>query len=161
MPVLCGLGLALVMAAGCGPKAAPPAPPKPKTEAPKTAATAVPTNIAEQYVSVFEDLPRGKGRNPFFPNSHMGEPAPEAAPQGEENVHVEPVLSLRAVIGHGRHSQVVINNEIFEVGETQSVRVPNGHVRVRCLEVSNNSALVQVEGEAGPKRLVIEQKKTN
>jgi hypothetical protein len=71
---------------------------------------------------------------------------------------VEPVLSLKAVIGRG---QAVINNVIFEPGEVQPVRVPNGHVRVRCITISSNSVLVQVEGDTGPKRLFMEQKKNN
>ena len=72
---------------------------------------------------------------------------------------MEAALALKAVIGTSKHSQAVINNEIFEAGEEQPVRVPNGHVRVRCIEIGGNYVLVQVEGEAGPKRLLMEQKK--
>jgi hypothetical protein len=152
--------LALVIAAGCGPTAPPPAPAKPKAEAPKAVAEATaPANLAEQYVSVFEDLPPPRGRDPFFPGSHRREPVHSAVePQGEGGAPVEPVLSLKAVIGRG---QAVINNVIFEPGEVQPVRVPNGHVRVRCITISSNSVLVQVEGDTGPKRLFMEQKKNN
>ena len=75
VPALCGLFLALLIAAGCGPKVPPPAPPKPKIEAPKTNAVAVaPANLSDQYVSVFEDLPPQKGKDPFFPASHRRDP---------------------------------------------------------------------------------------
>jgi hypothetical protein len=158
VPALGGLFLALVIAAGCGPKAPPP-PSKPSTEAPKTnAVAAAQTNLSDQYTSVFEDLPPQKGRDPFFPASHRRDPAPEAVAEANPNAPVEPVLSLRAVIP-GKHSQAVINHEIFEVGEVQSVRVPNGHVRVRCIDIGSNYVLIQVTGEAEPKKLMMEQKK--
>ncbi|MGD0815859.1 MAG: hypothetical protein ABSA83_19880 [Verrucomicrobiota bacterium] len=157
---LCGLVLALVIAAGCGPTAPPSAPAKPKVEAPQMAAApAAPANLAEQYNSVFEDLPPPKGKDPFFPMSHRREPVRATAEsQADGGAPVEPVLSLKAVIGRG---QAVINNVIFEPGEEQPVRVPNGHVRVRCINIASNSVLVQVEGDAGPKRLFMEQKKNN
>ena len=160
VPVLCGLFLALWIAAGCGSKAPPPAPSKPKTEAPKTKAGAVaPTNLSDQYVSVFEDLPPQKGKDPFFPASHRRDVAPEATAEANANAPVEPVLVVKAIIRTSKHSQAVINNEIFEAGEAQPVRVPNGQVRVRCIEVGSNYVLIQVAGEAEPKRLIMEQKK--
>jgi hypothetical protein len=160
VPALCGLGVALLIAAGCGPKTPPPAPSKPKAEAPKAIAGAVAeTNLSGEYTSVFEDLPPQKGRDPFFPWSHRRDPAPEPAPGANPNAPVDAVLVLKAVIGTGRHSQAVINNEIFETGEEGPVRVPNGHVRIRCLQISSNSVLIRVEGEADNKRLIMEQKK--
>jgi hypothetical protein len=160
VPALCGLFLALLIAAGCGPKTPPPAPSKPKAEAAKTNAGAgAQTNLSDQYTSVFEELPPPKGKDPFFPASHRREPAPEAVAEGNANAHVEPVLVLKAVIRTSKHSQAVINNEVFEEGEEQSVRVPNGHARVRCIEIGSNSVLIQVAGEAEPKRLLMEQKK--
>jgi hypothetical protein len=160
VPALCGLLLALLIAAGCGPKAAPPAPSKPKTEAPKTnAVAATQTNLSDQYASVFEDLPPQKGKDPFFPASHRRDPAPEAVTEANPNAHVEPVLVLKAVIRTSKHSQAVINNEFFEAGEEQSVRVPYGHVRIRCIDIGSNYVLIQVAGEAEPKKLMIEQKK--
>ena len=156
VPALCGLFFALLIAPGCGPKAPPPAPSKPKTEVSKTnAAAAAPTDLSNPYTSVFEDLPPQKGRDPFFPTSPRREPVPEAAPEANATAPVEPVLVLKGVIRTSKHSQAVINNEILEEGEEQPVRVPNGHVRVRCIEIGNDYALIQVEGEAEPKRLMI------
>ncbi|MGP8198821.1 MAG: hypothetical protein ACLQU4_04890 [Limisphaerales bacterium] len=158
---LCGLVLALVIAAGCGPKPPPPAPAKPKAETPKTMpAAVVPADLAGQYESVFEDLPPPRGRDPFFPMSHRRDPVRTATAVEAQagGAPVEPTLTLKAVIGHG---QAVINNVIFEPGEEQPVRIPNGHVRVRCISIAGNSVLVQVEGDAGPKRLFMEQKKNN
>jgi hypothetical protein len=154
---LCGLSLALLTGTGCGPTAPPPAPAKPNTEAPKTAAAPAQANLSQDYTSVFDDLPPQRGKDPFFPASHRRDPMPEAAT--EANVPVEATLVLKAVIRTSRHSQAVINNEIFETGEEEPVRVPNGHVRVRCIEIGADYVLIQVEGEAEPKRLTMEQKK--
>jgi hypothetical protein len=159
VPVLCGLLLMLAIAAGCGRQAAPPpAPAKPKTDASKTNTVSVTqTNLSDEYVSVFEDLPPQQGKDPFFPFSHRRDPKPEVAAGPE--THVDPILVLKAIIRTSKHSQAVINNEIFETGEEQPVRVPNGHVRVRCIEISNDFVLIQVEGEAEPKKLTMEQKR--
>jgi hypothetical protein len=54
----------------------------------------------------------------------------------------------------------VVNNSFMEVGEPpQSIRTPNGRVMVRCLDIGNDYVIVQVEGEAEPKRLVMEKKR--
>jgi hypothetical protein len=155
---VCGLLLAILLTGGCGPKPSGPLPAKPVAVAPKANATAADTNLAEEYVSVFEDLPPHLGKDPFFPTSHRREPAPEVAAT-DPNAHVDPVLVLKGILRTRTHSQAVINNEVLEQGEEEPVRVPSGHVRVRCLEIGNDYVLIQVEGEAEPKRLVMEQKK--
>jgi len=153
-----GLVLAFCLM-GCGPKPAPPAaaPAKPKTDTAKAAGAATPTNSLDAYISVFEDLPPPKGKDPFFPNSHRRDQKVEAV--AVANVPVAPTLVLKAVIRGSHHSQAVINNEILEVGEEQPVRVPNGKVKVKCLEIGKNYAVIQVEGESEPKRLTMEKKK--
>ncbi len=159
VPVLCGLLLTLCLAAGCSRGlASAPAPGKSKSEAAKTNALAgAQTNLSADYTSVFEDLPPHNGKDPFFPASHRRDPAPEAV--SEAGMHVDPVLLLKAIVRTSKHGQAVINNQIFEAGEEQPVRVPNGHVKVKCIEISNDYVLIQVEGEAEPKRLLMEQKK--
>jgi hypothetical protein len=154
----CGLVLALAIVAGCGPKTPPPAPVKPKTEAPKAdAAPVVQSVLSDEYTSVFEDLLPPKGKDPFFPTSHRRDPVPVATPTTDG--FVDPVLVLKSIIHSSKHSQAVINNAQLEVGEEESVRVPNGKVRVRCLEIGNDFVRVQVQGEAEPKILMMQQKK--
>jgi hypothetical protein len=158
VPGWCGLVLALVLAAGCSPHgAAPSAPAKAKTEAKANSLAGAQTNLSGEYASVFEDLPAQKGQDPFFPYSHRRDPKIEALP--ELNVRVDPVLVLKAIIRTHGHSQAVINNDVFEMGEEQSVRVPNGHVGVRCIKISQDYVVIQVDGEAEPKRLLMDQKK--
>lgn len=158
---LAGLVAAFCLA-GCGPKpAAPATPAKPAAAKPAAAASvATPTNAPDQYTSVFEDLPPDQGgKDPFFPNSQR-RMAPKTVPaEAGPEVRPDPVLVLKAVIRTSRHSQAVINNEIMEPGETAQVRVPNGKVKVKCLEIGKNYVIVQVEGEAESKRLMMEQQK--
>jgi hypothetical protein len=157
LSVLCGLVLTLALAAGCSHSPAPPSS-KPKTETAKTNAVGtVQANSTNDYVSVFEDLPPEKGRDPFYPASHRRDLVPESASQAA--VRVDPVLVLKAIVRASKHGEVVINDQILETGEEESVRVPGGHVLVRCLEVGNDYVLVRVEGDAEAKRLMIDNKK--
>ena len=156
---LCGLLLALGLAGGCGPKpAAPAAAPKPKADAAKAATNSVVETNSDEYISVFEDLPPPGGKDPFFPYSHRRE-APKTVAVDANAPRPDPILILTTIVHTSKHSQAVINNEIFEAGEEQPVRVPNGKVKVRCIQIGKNFVLIQVEGEAEPKRLMMERKK--
>jgi hypothetical protein len=159
LAALTGLVVAVCLS-GCGPKPAPPAAPaKPPAAAAKPAATSgTATNGVDQYTSVFEDLPPPQGKDPFFPTSHRRVIKTEVVTPTDV-VRADPVLILTAIIRTARRSQAVLNNAIFEVGEEQPVHVPNGKVKVKCLEIGKNYVLVQVEGEAEPKRLMMEHKK--
>jgi hypothetical protein len=155
---LAALGVAISCLVGCGKPAKP-------TMAAKAAAPAANTNApvstndqALAYVSVFEDLPPPKGRDPFFPKSHRRE---LAAPPGSSTnsivapkpVPVVPVLVLKGVVGSATRRLALINNQTMAPGETSSVRVPDGRVRVKCLEIGTDYVVVKVEGEDEPKRL--------
>jgi len=149
---------ALMIGAGCSKpqRAAPPAKP---TEPAKAAPVAVAkqTNTVD-YVSVFEDLPPQVGKDPFFPNSHRRDPVAPVAPSTAP-VHVAPTLVLRGIVGSPGRRLAIINNETMELGEESAVRTAAGRVRVKCLQIDPDAVLVQIEGEAQPKKLVMEQKK--
>lgn len=154
---LYGVLLILMLASGCGPSAPPSGPPKPKVE-PAKPVTTVSTNTSVEYLSVFEDLPPQIGKDPFFPMSTRRNPAP-AAPTPTAQVRVDPVLVLKAIMRTSLHSAAVINNEVMEKGDEEAIRVPNGHIRVRLLEIGEDYVVVQVDGEASTKKLSMEQKK--
>jgi hypothetical protein len=157
---MCGLLFALAIGAGCGGKAAAPPPSdKPKTQASKTNSVAAQATLSNEYVSVFDGNPLGPkdGRDPFYPDSKR--PYPKAVVPNVV-VHKDPLLVLKAVIRTSKQSQALINNAILEVGEKpQSIRTADGRAMVTCLEIGDNYAVVQVEGEAGPRRLEMEKKK--
>jgi hypothetical protein len=150
-------GLAMCAAPGCKP-AAHPANLASKTIVPKvhTFASAS-NNVSAEYVSVFEQLMPPKGRDPFFPNSHRRDPQPSRESlAGKAPVASE--LVLKGIVGSRSHRLAVINNVILEVGEEGTARAPGGKVRVKCLEIGEDYAVIKVEGEIQPKRLGLNRK---
>jgi len=159
LSALCALACGTLVLTGCGPQAAPAAAAKPKADAAKTGPATVPTPIGgDQFASVFEtELQPPTGRDPFFPYSHRRDPV--ISPTSTTPMIIDPSLELKTII-HGRaHSQAVINNSILEVGEEGAIRVPNGKVRVQCLEIGADYVLVRVQGDGEVKRLMMEKKK--
>ncbi|HWD18505.1 MAG TPA: hypothetical protein VHB20_04445 [Verrucomicrobiae bacterium] len=158
--LLAGAACFVAVALLCGCKRpAPAAPAKPLTPiAAKTeAAAAAPAHDSNQFLSVFEDLPPAKGKDPFFPTSHRREPAAPA--MAAAKVRLDPTLVLKGIVGSAGRRIAVINSETMQVGEESPVRIPGGHVRVKCLEIGVNYVVVQVEGETQPKKLEMDQKK--
>lgn len=150
---LLALGLVLCCA-GCKRKPAPAA--RPAAAPPKATVLAETNSTAEQFVSVFEDLPPSRGRDPFFPDSTRRNPAPApmAVVQAPKPAP-RPVLHLKGVVG----KSAIINNAILTAGDpAESVRVEGGTLQVQCLEVGVDYAIVQIQGEAQPKRLELEEK---
>jgi hypothetical protein len=149
-------GLALCVLPACKPAAKPAAPAKP---AAKAAPAAVPSsNLATVPVSGFEELMPPQGRDPFFPNSHRRDPEP-AKVAGPDKVPVAAVFVLTGMVGSGTHRLAVINGHtILEAGEEGSVRVGSGRVKLRCMEIGEDYAVIRVEGEAQTKRLQLSKK---
>ncbi len=157
-PASAAILAAFILGAGCSKPQRAPEPVKPAA-APKAAPVAAgnPTNTVD-YVSVFEDLPPQTGKDPFFPSSHRRDPVAPVTPSAAP-AHVAPTLVLKGVVGSAGRRLAIINNETMELGEESTVRTAAGRVRVKCLQIDPDSALVQIEGEAQPKKLVMEQKK--
>ncbi len=81
---------------------------------------------------------------------------PETAPAAP----VDTIFQLKAVLLSRRHSQAVINNEIVEEGEEASIRTPSGDkIHFKCIHIGKNSVDVLIQGQAEPKRLIMQQKK--
>jgi hypothetical protein len=114
--------------------------------------------VAVNDISVFEELMPPKGKDPFFPNSHRRDPVPVVMTRPDRPAPPASELVLKGVVGSPAHRLALINNAILEVGEEDSVRVPGGHVRVKCLEIGEDYAVVRAEGEAQPKRLELNKK---
>jgi hypothetical protein len=156
MQSLGAVGLALCMATGCKPSGAPTG--AAKHTASKTNDLGSATNyLTLQANSVFEQLLPPKGRDPFYPNSHRRDVV--AAPVGRaEKPPPASELVLKGVVGAPRHRLAVINNAILGAGEEGPVRVPSGHLRVKCLEIGENYAVVKADGEIQTRRLVLARK---
>src|SRR5262249_13750268 len=113
-----------------------------------TASTKSPGTVSAVSVqqSVFI-MPKGKqdGVDPFFPKStrpyNIFTPIIASTP---EPVTVAVDLKLKAISGLPEHRLALINNHTFESGEEGEVLTDKGRIRIRCLEITQDSAVVQV-----------------
>ena len=101
--------------------------------------------------SVFLSNPKGPqdGVDPFFPRSkrpYFGTPLPMVTPTPEPVV-VAVDLKLKAISGLPEHRLALINNHTFEAGEEGEIVTTTGRMRIRCLEITQESAVVQVGAE--------------
>jgi hypothetical protein len=150
-------GLVLCFVSACKPAAPPPSPPKPAP--PKPAPVVSSTNHpSAEYVSVFEELMPPKGRDPFFPNSHRRDPVPVVTSSPDRPASAASELQLKGIVGAPNHRLAIINDTIFDTGEEDTVHVPGGRVKVKCLEIGEDYAVVMAQGEAQPKRLELNKK---
>jgi hypothetical protein len=121
-----------------------------KTNPPAPAAQGTNDFVAPQAKFV---MPRTQqeGRDPFFPRSlyPYGPIAPVNVTTQAPVVAVE--LKLKAISGLPPQRLALINNHTFEAGEEAEVITTNGRMRIRCLEITGDSATVQI----GPERRVL------
>jgi hypothetical protein len=168
LAAVAGVLMALAVLPGCNKPAKPAAPGPAKPAAGAAAAGAkiaagTETNMAAEFVSVFDDSPPpgNKGRDPFNPDSTLRNPAaPVTKPTTGPAPHVEPQLRLRSVTGSPGHWWVVINDQILAVTDPVTrVRFPGGAVMVKVVEIGEDYADVTVDGSAVKTRLTMGQKK--
>jgi hypothetical protein len=93
-------------------------------------------------------------RDPFFPNStRLGRPkviATNAPPPPAPTLQ----LVLRGIAGTADRRMALINNRSIQVGEEVDFKTPNGKtVRVRCLEIKDNTVVVTIGNNAERKEL--------
>ena len=153
--------LAFGAASGCKKAPSPPAtPPKPVVAGAKTNAPVAATNDLTAFVSQFQtNLPSGKARDPFFPDSTRpyGDQPPPTEQVAAPTAPVAPTLVLRGVAGRPGSYLATINNQILEVGEDSAVRPLNSSVKVNIhvVEIGEDYVVIQVRGEASQKRLTL------
>jgi len=121
----------------------------PNAQPQSTNATAANAPVAQ---SVFLSNPKGpqEGVDPFFPRSkrpYFGTPVPIAPTTTPEPAPVAVDLKLKAISGLPEHRLALINNHTFEAGEEGEIVTTNGRMRIRCLEITQDSAVVQVGAE--------------
>jgi len=103
------------------------------------------TNKVEITRSIFI-LPSNpkEGRDPFFPNSSRSYEAVAAA-----NARAGDVTSLvlKGFSGSKNHRLVIINNHTFAAGDTGDVITSDGRIHLRCIEIKNNSVVIEAGGQ--------------
>jgi len=127
-----------------------------KTNQPTTpAATPGSTNeVAAPQAKFIQPKDKTEGRDPFFPRSTY--PYLRDSPLiVQTNVVAPPTvnadLKLKGISGLPPRRLAVINNHTFEAGEEAEIITTTGRMTIRCLEINENSATVQI----GPERRVL------
>jgi hypothetical protein len=111
------------------------------------------TNATVATVAAEAPIPRStfvmpksakEGRDPFFPNSTrlFGETTTTKTNAPTTNAG----LVLKALAGSAERRLATINTRTFEVGEEAEVQTGAGRVRVRCLEINDDSVVIEVGG---------------
>ena len=113
------------------------------------AATESTNAVAVVRKSLFQDDLKS-GKDPFFPRStRRGPKTPELTAVATPLVN----LVLKGITGPPKRRFALINNQTLSAGETASVRVANGQIKVHCLEIRDDSVLISVEGNPEQKEL--------
>jgi len=112
------------------------APPAAKRQ-PEAAPSA--TNDIPQSVFAVPASPE-EGRDPFFPNASRETPAKQNTSTAAN------ALILNGIGGTPDHKLAMINGHTMAEGETNEVTTASGHVRIRCLEIKGESAVIEVIG---------------
>jgi len=110
--------------------------------------TQVQTNLNLTQVvprSVFNQPTTPKeGCDPFFPTSvrpYASSVIPNAPTTDFSS------LSMQGISGAPDHRLVIINNVTFAVGDEAEVFTPQGRIRIRCLIISDDSAVIEAAGQ--------------
>jgi hypothetical protein len=112
-------------------------------------AAAPPTQTAAPAAalrSVFV-IPAGpnEGRDPFFPASTR----PYEKAQVAVQTHIADITSLvlKGISGPVDSRLAIINNRTFAIGDEQDIATPQGRIRVRCVEIKNDSVVIESSGQ--------------
>ena len=110
--------------------------------------------------SVFvDDLTKGK--DPFFPaTSRRVDNTVSAIPQGPATP-VKPTaeqIQLKGLFKSANRQLALINNRTFEAGEQADVKITDGKVRLRCVEIRPRSVIILLPGETQRRELHLNEK---
>ncbi len=96
----------------------------------------------------------GEGRDPFFPDSTRVLLAQKPATDKPGTKVTAPVMfTLKAITASGGRRVASINNRPFEAGEEGEIAFGPSRIRVRCVEVREDSVLIEVDGQTQELRL--------
>lgn len=84
-----------------------------------------------------------EGRDPFFPSSTRPY---EIAAAGKPHVGDVSSLILKGISGPTNRRLAIINNRTLAVGDEQDLVTPQGRIHIRCVEIKNNSVVIESAG---------------
>jgi hypothetical protein len=95
-----------------------------------------------QSVFIIPTAP-GEGKDPFFPLRPV---VAVATPRTNRAPVTSVKLVLSGMSGTREKPLAIINNRTFEKGEEADILLKEGRTRVRCIEIRDDSVLVEVNG---------------
>jgi hypothetical protein len=117
----------------------------------KTPAAAPAPEVIPQSVFSVPSTP-GAARDPFFPNRVI---QGEVAKVPTTNAHPSTVscLTLKGLSGAPANPLAMINGRTMARGEDAEINTDCGRLLVHCVDITTNSAIVEVAGERRELRL--------
>jgi hypothetical protein len=119
------------------------------SKTPSPAAAAKPDPAVEQEVPravfVVPTSPK-EGRDPFFPNSTLSFPQ-AVTKTSPTTAAAPPKMSLMGISGTRERPLAILNGKTFGKGEEQEVQSGNTKLRVRCIDIKEDSVIIDVNGE--------------
>ena len=103
----------------------------------------------QQSIFIIPNDPK-EAKDPFFPKSmRVFASAIAAKPSGTNR---PPVVEPTKLVYNGRSGTperplAIINNQTFTTGEEADVRTPNGKLRIRCIQIRQDSVIIEVNGQ--------------
>ena len=88
-----------------------------------------------------------EGRDPFFPSSlrpYQSAVVPGAHVAAGVDVGT---LVIQGLSGAPGHRLVIINNVTFAIGDDAEVITSQGRIRVHCVDITGNSAVIDANGQ--------------
>jgi hypothetical protein len=118
----------------------------------KTATPTVATNAAPDIEDGFpkSEFDERAGKDPFFPNRVLVPVAKAPSPKAADTSRL---LQLKGFSGAVNRRLAIINNQTFEVGEEREVTTSGGKIKIRCVEIGDDSVLVELPNQGGRKEL--------
>jgi len=92
-----------------------------------------------------------QGRDPFYPDSVR--PYGSGAPVQTTNSASSVVIVLNGLSGSTQKRLAIINGQTLAEDETADIPTPTGRVRVRCVEIKDTSAVIEIGTELRELRL--------
>ncbi len=128
-------------------------PAKPSAPPPAATNAAPPTPEIPKSVFPLPTTPQ-QGKDPFYPRS-MRLFANVSVTPTNQPAFIAVELQLKALSGPPGHRLAIINNHTFEAVEEGEVgtNAGQGRARIRCLEIKEDSVLIQIGGEQRVLRL--------
>jgi hypothetical protein len=150
---LAAVALTLCSASGA-PKAGDVKPAKPEANATKPAAEKDDRIIVPKSEFIIPSV-AAEGSDPFFPTSSrmLAFQAKAVTDKGATKPASTLMFALKAITASGGRRVASINNRPFEAGEEGEIAFGATRVRLKCLEVREDSALIEVEGQTQELRL--------